>query len=167
MAGLSNALPKLAGQVQRNLLGVVAGAYLLLFSLVWIWIGYRLLSFNATPDHPRVEFAILVTTVAGFMATSVLTLAAGMLGIEIQKVQSRQNEEPLADKRLYQTAGKAFGASALLAACVLDYLLVGGFVLVVALTNADQASDMIQTFAFSVLGFLAGGLAAAARAGSA
>ena len=59
MTSPSNPLSKLPGQIQRNLLGVVAGAYLLLFSAVWIWIGYRLLSFNATADHPKVEFATL------------------------------------------------------------------------------------------------------------
>ena len=51
MAVPANPIPALPGQIQRNVLGIVAGACLLLFSALWKRIGYRLLSFDATAEH--------------------------------------------------------------------------------------------------------------------
>lgn len=146
-----------------NLLAVIAGAYLALFTGVWIWIGVKLLLFDpergAGGEAALMSLGTLQATVAGFLATSVSSLAAGMMGVEFQRAQTT------ADTRIASRAEAAFAGSKILSACVVNYLIVGGFVLICALARENQAPDMVKTFAISTMGFLAGGLASCARAG--
>ena len=121
---------------------------------VWVWIGFKLLGFDATTEKPKLEFSDAQVTVAGFLASAVGAGTASVLGIEIQKVNTGT---------LAAQVGTAATSSGLLILGISLYALVGVFVLLVWFFNSDVSPDMIGAFSLGVLGWLAGAFAAVFR----
>jgi hypothetical protein len=139
------------------LLVILAAAVLALFSGVWLWIGFKMLCFDASPSTPILTFTEAQVTVAGFLASAVGAGTASVLGIEIQKRSSAENT-------IAGQVTKAAASSWLLVAGIGLYALIGGFVLVVWFFKSDIAPDMVSAFSLGVLGWLAGAFAAVFRA---
>lgn len=127
---------------------------LLLFAGIWIWIGFALLKFHPTADHPIRLFTGAQTTVAGFLSSAVGAGTASILGIEIQKATSMT---------LAAQVNEAAQSSKLLSFGILLYAAVGVFVLLVWLSKSDAASDIVGAFALGILGWLGGAFAAVFR----
>jgi hypothetical protein len=144
---------------REQFLKLVASTFLALFSGVWIFIGVKLMMFDPTAEQPTVEYTTAIATTAGFLAATVASITAAILGIEVQRAQTTQTEP------LVSATRTAFAASTMLWIGALTYLAVGLFVLVVWLIRSDQAADMVETFALGLLGWLAGGFSSLFRAG--
>lgn len=140
------------------LLGGIAATVLALFSAVWLWIGFKMLGFDASASTPTLTFTEAQVTVAGFLASAVGAGTASVLGIEIQKKS--------AESTVARQVTKAATSSWLLVAGIVLYVLVGGFVLVVWFFESDIAPDMVSAFSLGVLGWLAGAFAAVFRTGA-
>lgn len=138
----------------NRLLGILACIVLVLFGVVWIWIGLKLLGFDPTPDKPKLDFTDAQVTVAGFLASAVGAGTASVLGIEIQKVNG---------KNLAAQVGQAATSTALLTFGIVLYAAVGVFVLLVWFFNSGESPDMIGAFSLGILGWFAGAFAAVFR----
>jgi cation transporter-like permease len=141
--------------MKPSLLGILTLAFLALFAGIWIWIGWELWHFTATPEHPKLDLSDAVVTVAGFIASAVAAGTASVLGIEIQKADSGNT--------LAARVGKAATDTKLLAFGILLYAGVGAFVLLVWLGHSEQAPDLLGAFSLGVLGWFAGAFAAVFR----
>jgi hypothetical protein len=138
----------------KHILAILAFVVLALFTVVWLWIGFKLLWFDATTEKPTLEFSDAQVTVAGFLASAVGAGTASVLGIEIQKVNTGT---------LAAQVGTAATSSGLLILGICLYAAVGVFVLLVWFFNSDVSPDMIGAFSLGLLGWLAGAFAAVFR----
>jgi hypothetical protein len=152
-------------EMKTHFLTLVALMLLALFAGIWIFVGIKLITFTATDAHPTVEFSTAIATTAGFLAATVATVTAAILGIEVQKVRqdSTTTSTTSSNASVATSTQDAFKNSTLLWIGALTYLLVGLFVLIVWLARSEQAADMIETFALGILGWIAGGFASLYR----
>jgi hypothetical protein len=138
------------------LLEILALMFLGIFVVVWLWIGWDLWHFTPTSNQKRLDLDDGLVTAAGFLASSVGAGPAAVLGIEIKK---------LTDQRRGFAASVARATlSPLIFTGVLAYAVVGGVVFALWLANRSVSPDVIQAFAFGLLGWLAGAFAAVFRA---
>lgn len=141
-------------EIKRGFLSALAGLVLLLFAVIWIWIGFKLLFFSGSTTTPILSFSDAQVTVAGFLASAVGAGTASVLGIEIQKVKQEDRAS------LGARVSKAATSSWLLVIGIALYALVGVFVLLVWFFNSEAAPEVISAFSLGVLGWLAGAFAA-------
>jgi hypothetical protein len=138
--------------MKNALVSVVALAFLVAFVGVWVWIAYDLWYFEPTEGEPVLELQDNVVEVAGFLAATVGAGTAAFLGIEIKQRPSLG--------LLAWFSQKTFRAI-LLCAGVLAYIVVGGIIFAIWITEADPTPDFITTFSWGVLGWAAGAFTAA------
>jgi uncharacterized membrane protein len=146
---------------KTNFLSLVALVLLGLFAGIWIFVGIKLLTFDPSDTSPTVTFSTAIATTAGFLAATVATVTATVLGIEVQKV--RQDPADGSTPSVAKTTQDVLSDKTMLWVGALTYLLVGLFVLIVWLARSEQAADMIETFALGILGWIAGGFASLFR----
>lgn len=137
---------------------------LLLFAGAWIWIAFKLIGFDPTPEEPTLSFSEAQVTIAGFLASAVGAGTASVLGFEIQKVREEETDGD-GSSSLGAQISQAAASSWLLLLGVAVYALVGCFVLVIFFFDSEDAPEMVRAFSFGVLGWLAGAFAAVFRAG--
>lgn len=140
-----------------RILQLLAGAVLLLFTIIWVWIAIKLWAFHPTTGHPTLAFTSAQVTVAGFLASAVGAGTASVLGIEIQKAPARDGGT------VAFQVGEAAKASKILFTGIVVYALVGMGVLLVWLFKSSGSPDMIGAFSLGVLGWLAGAFTAVFR----
>jgi hypothetical protein len=147
-------------QLKKWFLAGLASLVLVLFAGVWIWVGCKILFFDASTATPTLSFSDAQVTVAGFLASAVGAGTASVLGIEIQKIAQA---DPVAGQSLATQVGQAAASSWLLVLGIALYALVGCFVLIVWFFDSNIAPEMAGAFALGVLGWLAGAFAAVFR----
>lgn len=138
--------------------GLIALAFILLF--VVFWSGLLLRVFTA--DEP-VVLAEHQETILAFLATTIATGTAAVLGINVVNLTSEETDGSTL-KAATAATGQALKASILLWVGVGAYLVVGMLVLVAWFHHADVAPDALSTFGSSVLGWLAGAFAGVFKA---
>jgi TRAP-type C4-dicarboxylate transport system permease small subunit len=139
---------------------VLAGAFLLLFAGVWGWIGFELWNFTATKEEPTLTFDEVQLGFAGFLASAVGAGTASVLGFEIQK----KPDAPVTEESLGTRVAKASSDSPLLPIGGFVYLVVGIAVASGFFFRSDIAPEVVSTFSWGVLGWLAGAFAAVFKA---
>ncbi|HKO36854.1 MAG TPA: hypothetical protein VJU14_00625 [Solirubrobacterales bacterium] len=150
-------------KMKSQFLGALSALVLLLFAGIWIWIGIKLLAFDATSKTPALSFSEAQVTVAGFLASAVGAGTASVLGVEIQSVQRRDAQRGQL-RAMSARVGEAATSSWLLLFGIALYAVVGCFVLIVWVFNSEVAPEMVNAFSLGVLGWLAGAFAAVFRA---
>jgi hypothetical protein len=150
-------------QLKKWFLAGLASIVLVLFSGVWLWIGFKILFFDGSAATPTLSFTDAQVSVAGFLASAVGAGTASVLGIEIQKITQASGEAP---PTLAAQVGQAAASSWLLVVGIALYALVGCFVLIAWFFNSEIAPEMVSAFSLGVLGWLAGAFAAVFRVGA-
>lgn len=139
--------------------GLIALAFIFLF--VVFWGGLLLRVFTA--DEP-VVLAEHQETILAFLATTIATGTAAVLGINVVNLTSKEETSDSTLRAATAATGQALKASILLWVGVGAYLVVGVLVLVAWFYRADIAPDALSTFGSSVLGWLAGAFAGVFKA---
>jgi hypothetical protein len=134
-------------------LKIIAGTFLLLFAGMWIYVGWRLYDFDPTDEKPKLVFSPEFASVAGFVAAAVAAGTAAVLGIEIQKGRNGGGGGA-------ETLANAVKTSALLQFGILLYFAVGLGILLVWLSDTEIAPEMVASFAWGALGWMAGAFTA-------
>lgn len=141
----------------ETLLRILALIFLGLFAAVWLWIAWKVRDFSPTMAHPKLDLDDGLVTAAGFLGSSVGAGTAAVLGIEIKNVRAK-------DTTLGVTKSVAKATiSTYIFIGVLTYAVVGLIVFLAWLANRSVSPDVIQAFAFGLLGWLAGAFAAVFR----
>jgi hypothetical protein len=148
---LKHLMSRIRAFLTDHILQVLASVVLALFGAVWTWVGFKLLGFDPTTQHPKLEFTDAQVAVAGCLASAVAAGTASVLGIEIQKQPG---------SGLAKQVSAAATSSPLLLFGIGLYAAVGIFVLLVWFFNSTESADMIGAFSLGVLGWLAGAFAA-------
>jgi dolichol kinase len=144
----------------RRLFQGLALGYLALFAAVWGSVIYQLWVFAPSAGEPisRINDATQIT--AGFLAVSVGSGVAALLGVEVQRAR-RYHPDASLTRAFAMLEGNAF-----LVLGILVYTVVGVALLIIWLARPEAAPDLVKTFALSLLGWFAGLLAAGFRAGT-
>lgn len=146
-------------EIKKGFLAALAGLVLLLFAVIWIWMGFKLLFFNGSATTPLLSFSEAQVTVAGFLASAVGAGTASVLGIEIQKVKQGDAIAGVTSSIGAQVS-RAAASSWLLVVGIALYALVGVFVLLVWFFHSEAAPEVVSAFSLGILGWLAGAFAA-------
>jgi hypothetical protein len=152
MTAIKNALGYLFGKV----LYLVAGAFLLLFAVLWLVLCVVVWGHSGSTP---VVFPDAVVTTAGFIGTTVATSTAAVLGITIQAATVTANDTTN-DKSFSTATTEELAKARMTSVGALVYLVVGVAVLATWLAKANVAPDLFKAFGLTVLGWAAGGFAA-------
>jgi hypothetical protein len=125
----------------------LAGVFLVLFAVVWIWIAVKLLSFNPTPAQPKLVLSGAFVTISGVLTGTVAAATATALGINVVNAQ----QAGVTGGTLAKNA-----LSPLVAAGVITYAGVGILLLIVWLATSDTSPEVVQAFGVGVVGWLGG-----------
>ena len=146
----------------RYLLKVIAGTVLVLFAGIWGFICYQILTPFTIPTDAvptRVVLSDAVVTTAGFLATTVGTATAAILGITVAQVKTGtgqgDSDQQQAGSLATQAANKV-GDDKMLVFAVALYFAVGIMILVTWLIRPESSPELVQTFALSILGWAGG-----------
>lgn len=152
--------------------GLIALAFVVLFIAFWGGLLWEVFTADA-----QVELAEHQETILAFLATTVATGTAAVLGINVVSLTSKENadgttapegtpprEGTMTLKAASVATGQALRASIVLWIGVGAYLVVGVLVVAAWFYRADVAPDALSTFGSSVLGWLAGAFAGVFKA---
>jgi hypothetical protein len=142
-----------------RVLSGLAGVFLAIFAVVWLVICWRVLKYMPTEVAPVVDLPERLVVTAGFVATAVGGGTAAVLGIEIQKIKSNQTLSTAS------ALGAALKNDRLLVTGIVVYAAIGLAVLLVWLFFGDRASEVVEAFGLSILGWFAGAFSGVFRAG--
>jgi hypothetical protein len=137
-----------------KVLRFIAGVFLALFAFIWLWVAWKLLTFDPSETVPTLEFSDGQAATAGLLSAAVAASTASVLGIEIQKARTGTDLG-------VQTISNAIQASLFLKAGIIVYLLVGVVNLLVWFFNTDVAPEMVASFALGALGWMGGAFGSA------
>lgn len=158
--------------VLKNIVYQAAAVFVAVFAIIWLWVCWKVISYSPTRAMPRLEIGSSLGLVAGFLATTVATGTATVLGIEIAKIQETTVLKSSDGSTLMSAAGtprrldlraalmRGLTRNNLIAAGCYAYLIVGVIVLLVFILNEDKAPGMMSTFALSAVGWIAGAFSA-------
>jgi hypothetical protein len=125
----------------------IAGAFLLLFAVLWAILCLRVLA-----SGTKVSLSDAVVTTAGFIATTVATGTAAVLGITIKEASNNTDS----NTSFAQATATQLSGSKMTVAGVMTYLVVGFAVLATWLIKGDIAPDLFKAFGLTVLGWAGG-----------
>lgn len=143
---------------KEQLFGVIATILVLLF--VGVWTAVVIMTFRPPPDG--LPESVVIT--AGTLATTMATITSAALGFTVAEVKAKNAPRGKAPAVTFKEVSAEVGWPTFLA--TLAYVVVGVVVLITWMITDEGSPELVATFAFSVLGWLAGGAGVAFRSPS-
>jgi hypothetical protein len=143
---------------------LIATVFILLFLILWGALLVDVFTFDPTPSDPQVVLTDAQQTILAFLATTLATGTAAVLGITIVNDTSQRNTTTGTFRTQARASWAVITESSILWLGIAAYLVVGVLVLLAWYFKGSVSPEPIATFGASVLGWGAGAVAAVFKA---